>query len=258
MSLGIVDLIIVMFLILGAIVGFKSGAIKEGTKFIGFFVIVIVSFLLKDKLMVVLYENLPFFNFFGFIRGLDSVNVLLYQLISFLIIFLALLFVLRVLIVITGLIEWILKMTVFLSVPSKLLGIVVGMIEYYVYIFIALYVLSIPIFNLTFINESKLANNILEKTPVLSGMIDNTVSVYSRVWDIIKTQQDDEEEITDAKVNQLVLATLLDNKLITIDSAKELVNANKIIIEDKTILDNYNEEENFFEQIDGCKIIDCN
>ena len=257
MSLGIVDFIIVIFLILGAIVGFKNGAIKEGTKFIGFFVIVIVSFLLKDKLMVVLYENLPFFDFFGLIKGLESVNVLLYQLISFLIIFLALLFVLRVLIVITGLIEWILKMTVFLSIPSKLLGIVVGMIEYYVYVFIALYILSIPIFNLKIINESKLGNNILEKTPVLSGMVDNTVDVYTRVWDIIKTQQK-EEGLTDAKVNQLVLATLLDNKLITVDSAKTLVEANKIIIEDKTILDNYKEEENFFDQIDGCKIIDCN
>ena len=257
MSLGIVDLIIVIFLILGAIVGFKNGAIKEGTKFIGFFAIVIISFLLKDKLMVVLYENLPFFNFFGFIRGLDSINVLLYQLISFLIIFLALLFVLRVLIVITGFIEWILKMTVFLSIPSKFLGIIVGVVEYYIYIFIALYILSIPIFNLTFIKESKLGNDILVKTPVLSSMIDNTVSVYSRVWDIITTQQKD-EELTDAKVNQLVLATLLDNKLITIDSAKTLVEANKIIIEDKTILDNYKEEENFFDQIDGCKIIDCN
>ena len=84
MVVGVIDIIIILFLVLGAIIGFKNGAIKEGTKFIGFFAIVIISFLLKDRLMIVLYENLPFFDFFGFIKGLDAINILFYQLISFL------------------------------------------------------------------------------------------------------------------------------------------------------------------------------
>ena len=247
MVVGFADIIIILFLLLGAIVGFKNGAIKEGTKFIGFFVIVIISFALKDKLMVVLYENLPFFNFFGFIRGLDAINILFYQLLSFLIIFMALLFVLRVLLVITGLIEWLLKMTVFLSFPSKVLGIVVGIIEYYVYIFIVLYVLSIPIFNLSFIADSKLANDILDKTPILSELVDNTVEVYGDVWEILKGKNDDNRK----EINALVLATLLDNKLITVESAKELVEANKIIVDDPSFLNNYVEGEEFYDKVKG-------
>ena len=64
MNIGLVDLIILITIGLGAIVGFKNGVIKEATKFIGLFIVIIVSFLLKDQLMVVLSENLPFFNFF--------------------------------------------------------------------------------------------------------------------------------------------------------------------------------------------------
>ena len=65
MVINLVDVIIALFILMGCIIGFKNGAIKEGTKFIGLFVVIVISFILKDKLMVLLYENLPFFNFFG-------------------------------------------------------------------------------------------------------------------------------------------------------------------------------------------------
>lgn len=245
MVLNIIDVFIIIFLILGAIVGFKNGAIKEGTKFIGLFAIIIISFLLKDRLMVVLYENLPFFDFFGLIKGLSSINILFYQLISFIVIFLALFFCLKVLLVITGLIEWLLKLTIFLSIPSKIIGIFVGLLEYYIYIFIALYVIAMPIFNFNAVNESSLANKILDNTPILSDMVDDTVDVYTDVWNIIKKKDDKSNK----EVNTLVLATLLDNNLITIESAKKLVLSNKITIEDESILDNYVEDGDLYDKL---------
>ena len=251
MTVSIVDAIIILMILRGAIVGFKHGAIKEGTKFLGFFIVVIVSFILKDKLMILMYENLPFFDFFGLIKGIDAINVLFYQLISFLIVFAALLFVLKIVLVVTGLIEWLLKATVILSIPSKILGLVVGAVEYYVYIFIALYVLNMPVFGLNLINDSKVGNFILDKTPVLSNLIGNTIEVYSDVWDVIRNRGD----LSNREINTFVLATLLDNRLITIDSARELVNSNYISIEDPSILDNYSEGESFFEQIGGCLLL---
>ena len=176
MNIELVDLIIIIMIALGALVGFKNGVIKEGTKFIGLLIVIIVAFLLKDKLMIIMYENLPFFNFFGLIKGIDAINILFYQLLSFLIILIALLFILKVLVVITGLVEVLVKMTVFLSLPSKILGAIVGVIEFYIYLFIILYVLNIPIFNLTYINDSMLGNKILESTPILSDLVDDTVS----------------------------------------------------------------------------------
>lgn len=245
MIISLVDAIVVLFILMGAIIGFKNGAIKEGTKFIGLFLVIVISFLLKDKLMVLFYENLPFFNFFGVIRGLDAINVLLYQMISFLVIFIALMFVLKVLIVITGLVEWLLKMTVFLSIPSKIIGLFVGALEFYVYAFIILYVLNMPIFNLTFVSESKVGTMILEDTPILSEMVDDTIEVYSDVWSIIKNKDDKSNK----EINTLVLATLLDNELITVDSARKLVESNKIIIEDNSLLDEYQDNGNFYDEL---------
>ena len=128
MNLSIVDLFIVIFIILGGIVGYKNGFIREGIHFIGVILIAIISFILKDSLMVILYENLPFFNFFGIIRGISAINILFYQLLSFIIIFAALIFALRVLLLLTGLIEWLVKLTVFLKMSSKILGVLVGML----------------------------------------------------------------------------------------------------------------------------------
>lgn len=245
MNINLIDAFIVLFIIMGCIVGFKNGAIKEGTKFIGLFVVIIISFMLKDKLMVLFYENLPFFNFFGIIRGLDAINILFYQLLSFLVIFIAFMFVLKVLIVVTGLVEWLLKMTVFLSFPSKILGLVVGAIEFYVYLFIGLYILNMPVFNLTFVSESNLGQKILEDTPILSGLVDDTVEVYGDVANIIRNRGDKSNK----EINTLVLATLLDNKLITIDSARELVESNKIIIEDNSLLDQYQDNGTFYDEL---------
>lgn len=245
MVISLVDAIIILLILMGGIVGYKNGFIKEGMQFVGMLFIVIVSFLLKDSLMVLLYENLPFFNFFGFIKGISAINILFYQLVAFLIIFLALTFILKVLIVITGFIEWMLKLTIFLKIPSKILGIFVGILEFYVYTFIILYVLNMPVFNLSYVADSKYGEAILNNTPILSTMVDDTVKAYTDVWEIIKNKDD----MTNAEVNTLVLVKLLDNKLITVDSAKKLVDANKIIITDKSILDNYSDDEYFYDEI---------
>ena len=249
--MSIVDIIIILMIIMGAIVGFRNGVIKTGTRFIGLFVIIIISFILKDKLMVLMYENLPFFDFFGIIKGIDAINILFYQLVSFLVIFAALMFVLRVLIVVTGMVEWLLKMTVFLSIPSKILGLFLGALEYYVYLFMALYILNMPVFGLTLVSDSSMGMFILENTPILSELVDDTVKAYSDVWNVVKNRGD----LSKKEINTYVLATLLDNKLISIESARKLVESNYIILEDNSILDNYKEEESFFESIGGCVLI---
>ena len=78
MNISIVDALIVIFIILGGIIGYKNGFIREGIHFVGVILIVIISFMLKDSLMVLLYENLPFFNFFGIIKGISAINILFY------------------------------------------------------------------------------------------------------------------------------------------------------------------------------------
>lgn len=231
--MNVVDVIIIALLILGGVAGFKAGVIKKLTDFIGMFVVIILAFYLKNYISVIMYENLPFFNFFGLINGIDALNILLYEVIAFLVIFIALLFVLKVVLMLTGLVEKILKATVILSIPSKLLGIVVGVIEMYVYLFLILVIVSLPIFDSSFLKDSKMNNFILNNTPVLSGVSEEIIDIYGDVYNII----DNRKNKTNEQLNEEILKVLIDKKVITKESAKKLVDKNKIHINDKSIVE---------------------
>lgn len=231
--MNVVDVIIIALLILGGVAGFKAGVIKKLTDFIGMFVVIILAFYLKNYISVIMYENLPFFNFFGLINGIDALNILLYEVIAFLVIFIALLFVLKVVLMLTGLVEKILKATVILSIPSKLLGIVVGVIEMYVYLFLILGIVSLPIFDSSFLKDSKMNNFILNNTPVLSGVSEEIIDIYGDVYNII----DNRKNKTNEQLNEEILKVLIDKKVVTKESAKKLVDKNKIHINDKSIVE---------------------
>ena len=231
--MNVVDVIIIALLILGGVAGFKAGVIKKLTDFIGMFVVIILAFYLKNYISVIMYENLPFFNFFGLINGIDALNILLYEVIAFLVIFIALLFVLKVVLMLTGLVEKILKATVILSIPSKLLGIVVGVIEMYVYLFLILVIVSLPIFDSSFLKYSKMNNFILNNTPVLSGVSEEIIDIYGDVYNII----DNRKNKTNEQLNEEILKVLIDKKVVTKESAKKLVDRNKIHINDKSIVE---------------------
>lgn len=229
----VVDIIILLFIILGALAGFKAGVIKKTTDFVGTFVILILSFYLKNYLSVIMYENLPFYNFGGVIKGIEVINILFYEVLAFIIVFAFLLFLLKVLLMITGLIERILRATVILSIPSKIFGIFVGMIEMYVYVFITLVFLSLPVFNITYIKESSIANFMLNNTLILSSMSEDIIGTYSEVYDII----DNKDDKTSEEINTEILEILIDKEIITIESAKKLVDRNKLHLSDNTILE---------------------
>ncbi len=229
----VVDIIILILIALGAIGGFKAGVIKKTTDFVGTLVIVIIAFYLKNYLSVIMYENLPFYDFGGLIKGVEVINILFYEVLAFIIVFALLLVILRVLLMVTGLIEKILKATVILSIPSKILGIFVGMIEMYVYVFITLVFLSLPVFNISYVKESKLANFMLNDTPVLSSMAEDIIGTYGEVYELI----DNKENKTSEEVNTEILKVLFDKEVITKESARKLVDKNKLHLSDNTILE---------------------
>ena len=231
--MNVVDVVIVVLLILGGIAGFKAGVIKKLTDFLGMFAVVILAFYLKNYISVIMYENLPFFNFFGLINGINALNILLYEVIAFLVVFVLLLFVLKVILLATGLIEKILKATVILSIPSKILGIVVGVIEMYVYIFLVLVIATLPVFDSSFLKDSKMANYILDNTLVLSNVSNEITDIYGDVYDIIDNRKDKSNE----EMNEEILKVLIDKKVVTKESAKKLVERNKVHINDMSIVE---------------------
>ena len=73
-SLNIIDIIIIVFILLGALVGFKRGVTKQLVSCLGLIAVVILSFLLKNPVSIFLYEHLPFFKFAGVLKGVTSLK----------------------------------------------------------------------------------------------------------------------------------------------------------------------------------------
>lgn len=235
MNITIIDAIILLFILLCGVIGFKDGVIKRLSTIVGLLLVVIIAFNLKSKLSVYFYENLPFFNFGGIFKGIQSLNIIFYEMLAFVIIASVLMIAYNILLGITGLIEKFLKATVILSIPSKILGFIVGLIEGYIWTYIILFIITLPMFKVPGINDSKTANYILKETPILSKYTKETVDISNSVYKII-VERDNK---TNEQINEESLDLMLKYKVITVSSAEKLIDRNKIEIDDKSFLEKY-------------------
>ena len=64
--MNIVDAVIIICIILGAMGGLRRGLIKETDYLVGILLVLIVSFHLKDYVATFMYKYLPFFNFLSY------------------------------------------------------------------------------------------------------------------------------------------------------------------------------------------------
>ena len=235
MNINLIDAIILLIILLGGVIGFKEGVIKKLTSVIGLIIVVILSFTLKNYLSVFFYENLPFFDLWGVFKGIQVLNILFYELLAFVIIASVLTIVYRLILGLTGIIEKVLKATVILSIPSKILGFFVGLIENYIWVYLFLFILTLPVINIKQIYDSKTAVFIMEKTPILSKYTDKTIDIYNDLYDII----DSNGEKTNEQVNEEAMHLMLKYEIITKESAKKLIDKNKVNVNDDSFLDKY-------------------
>ena len=168
--MNIVDILIIIFILLGAVVGFKQGFTKSLVSFVGIVIVTILAYFLKNPVSEFLMSFCPFFSFGGIIKGITVLNIAVYEVIAFLLVFAILMIVLRALLFATGILETILKFTIVLGIPSKILGAIVGVIKNYIIAFFVLYLLSMPNFvDVEFVKDSKFREPILRNTPLLSN-----------------------------------------------------------------------------------------
>lgn len=235
--MDILDIIILIIILFNALLGFKRGFTKELVSFIGFFLIIVLAFILKNPISELMYENLPFFTFGGLFKGVTALNILLYEIIAFFIVVAILTVIFKVLLFATTIFEKLLKFTIILGIPSKILGMIVGIVEGVTISFILLYILSLPLFSID--TNSNLKKQILNNTPILSSMtkdFKNTIDEFS----LLKEEYEIEKD-TD-KFNYDTLNILLKYKIITVSSAKNLNEKGKLKINNvDTLLNLYSE-----------------
>lgn len=239
--MNIIDVIIILIILSGAIVGYKSGFTKQLISFVGFIIVIILSYLLKNYVSELLYTWLPFFKFGGVFKGVSVLNIILYEVIAFMIVFSLLMILFKVVLFVSKVFETLLKFTIILGIPSKLLGAVVGMIEYSIIVFIGLYILTLPIFNIEGMGNSKFKDQILHKTPVLSHYTKDGLKVFEE----LDTLKDKYEEGTNAnEFNLEALDLLLKYKVVTPKLVHKLLDSKKLEINNvNSVLNKYDIEK---------------
>ena len=154
----VLSIIIILFILMGVIVGLKRGFTYQLIKMISTILVVLVSFLLKDFVANI------FIDHFNFIDINPAISIIFYRGISFILLCFIFKILVSLLLRTSKKFESILNKTIILGIPSKILGGVLGFIEYYIYAVIILSILSIPIFKLNIL-DSVVARSILNSVP---------------------------------------------------------------------------------------------
>ncbi len=239
--MSVLDIGIIVFILLGAALGFKRGFLNQSVKTIGLVAVLVVAFLFKGIVSEFLYNNLPFFNFYGEIKGVQVLNILLYEMLAFLIIFFVALFGLRILLMASTFFEAILNATIVLGFTSKIGGALVGLLYHFFITFIVLYILSLPIFGNNYMKNSTLGERILTDTVFISKYTDNAYSVLKEFNDL-KNQYKVEEDPN--KFNLDALDVFLKYGVVDVETVDNLVIKGKLEINQiETVLVKYREEK---------------
>ena len=231
--MNIVDYLIIILILLYTIKGFKNGAIKELVVFGGSLLVLVLAYLLKNPVSVFLYEHLPFMNFNGIFSGISVLNIVFYELIAFIAVAAILMLLYRLLIMTTNIVDVILKATVILEIPSKILGIFVGALEGLIITFFLLFIAVHFDYTKQYIDASKFGDEVLTKTPVLS---DATNAIYNSIEEIHKLAKNYKEAEDKNELNLQALNVLLKYKVIDPENADKLVKLDKLNIEGADVL----------------------
>ena len=224
---NIVNVIILLFILVGGVIGLKRGFLKEGVSAIGTILVLVLSFILKNPLSEILYTNLPFLNL-GILKSIPVLNVLIYEALAFLICYVVLELVLKLLLKVTGLVELILKATIILSIPSKILGFIFGLVEYYFIVFVLLSIFSYFPYTNTYVMESSYAVAILDKTPVLPEYSNDVKIAANEIYSLWTDYENYDDK---NKFNQETLDIVLKYERLKPETAEKLVNSGKLKID---------------------------
>lgn len=235
-----VDIIIIILILLGFIIGWNRGILPQAVSLIGFVLIVVLSFMFKNPVAKFLYERLPFFKFGGVLKGVTIINILLYEVAAFILLLVVFYIIFKIILIVSRLFEKALDEVKILEIPSRIIGGILGVLENYVLVFILLYIVALPFFDIDSLKASKLRNTIAYHTPVLTSYAEKTIETGEELWSLTDKYK------TGTSANEFNLEALdlfLKHGITSVESIDRLVELNKLEINDiESVLIKYRKE----------------
>ena len=217
----ILDIIIIVLFIIAAIGGYKKGIIKEIISFIGAIIIFIISYKLKGITGDFLCTILPFI-----VEDIVTINIVLYQIIGFFVTFGILTFIFNMFLGLIKVFDDLLEKIKILSIPLKIIGAVVSVLQMYLAVFIMLIIVMIPFRNSDFVKNSMFTEKIVYETPVLSEKSKKMIVVLEEIMSLDKEISD--KNITVNEGNLKIIELLLKYDMVDKETILDLYNNGKI------------------------------
>lgn len=233
--MNIFNIIIILVIIMSGITGWKRGVLKETVFLIGTILIFVIAFNLKEPLGNTLCKYLPFFEFSGNLKGLISLNILIYQTIAFILVVGILYTIFGIVMTVTKIMQKILNATIILLIPSKILGMIIGLIQGYIIVFTAIVLLAIPLKDVSQYQNSTLVNKIMYNSPILSDTIGDFTNAISDIYETVdninnnKNANDINLEVIDVMLKYKIVSVKTVKQLEVLDKLKDIKNINTII-----------------------------
>lgn len=223
--MNIVDYIIIIILILSLLKGFKDGLLPTLVNFIGTFLVFIIAFYVKQPVSIFLYENLPFLSFGGIFKGVIAVNILFYEAIAYGLSIVILGIVFSLIKRFAKILNKLLSVTLFLNLPSKIIGALISFCEGVLYLFILLFVASVINTTTKYVNESKYSSIILNKIPIINKVTGDLINSGNEIYNVVLKNKKDTN-----KANLETIDILMKYEILSYDSADKLIKDNKLKI----------------------------
>ena len=224
--MSMIDIGIILALIIFPIIGWLRGVIKETVSLVGLIAIFIISYAFKEEIGNVLCKFLPFLPFSGTIKGLVSLNILIYQMVGFISIFSILFIAYQIILLVSGLLQTIIKWTKILDKPSKILGAIVGGVCGYLIIFAVLLVSVVTFQNHDEMKKSFLPKLIVYKTPIISSYTKDISKSVNDIYDLVEDLEN--EEISINKANLEIIDTMIKYDIVSKKTVEQLVVLDKL------------------------------
>ena len=223
-----IDIVILLLLVMFGVVGWKQGVIKEAVQFIGMIIILVISFIFKGELGNLFCKWLPFFNFNGSpIEGMTTLNILLYQVLGFVIIFTVLYAIYTIILKLSGVFQKILDWTIILLIPSKIGGLIIGLLEGYILLFVLLLIITgLPANYTSNFTNSNLVQTIVYKTPILSSASKDVTNSMKDIYVLVDEVA--QKKITTNEANLKTVDIMLKYDLVTPKTVEQLVILDKL------------------------------
>ncbi len=222
-KVAIVNIIIILFLILGTYDGYKKGIFESFFKTLAFILSAYLAFMFKDNLSVIFYKYLPFLTFGGVFKGITALNILLYELLAFIIIFIVLMIIINLILKMTQVIDRLVKHLPLVGFIDHLIGAVFGFIQSILILYLVVFVFKFGCNLFGFGVEPSLADDVMN-IPVLKEKFGNSLDAFN---DIVQLKADN-EELSKEEFNNRAIKVLLDKKVISRDNLDVLIEKKKI------------------------------